>query len=305
MKNLDLHIVDAFTQELFKGNPAAVILLDSWLEDSLMQKIASENNLSETAFIVVEHATSLPNSNIKAEPYYGQDIHHIRWFSPLSEIDFCGHATLASAFVLFNQKTSLNQLTFFAKAIGHITVNKRSCEEESNTNNQLIEMTFPNCKPKKVNKIPEDLLLGLSIKPDDVYQNQQAYFAIYENVQSVHEVISNNEALKRLTPFDVVVTAAAVKLNKQETCIPKTNDVTNAYDFVSRYFWPANGGDEDPVTGSIHAGLAPFWAEKLNKNNLVAYQASNRGGVLFCQVDQSNIKISGYATLYLTGKIHL
>lgn len=129
---------------------------------------------------------------------------------------------------------------------------------------------------------------GLSISPIEVYRNEQAYFAIYSHENDVRAVITNSEQLKKLAPFDVVVTATATD-----------------YDFVSRYFWPANGGDEDAVTGSIHAGLAPFWAQKLGKNQLLAHQASARGGRLACIVTGDRVKISGQAVLYLTGTVNI
>ncbi len=261
---LTVHFVNAFTDSVFKGNAAAVIVTDNWLSESLMQLIASENNLSETAFVVADI----------------DNIYNIRWFSPITEIDFCGHATLASAFVLFNQNTGWMSLTFRAKAVGDLHVIKKSKGQ--------IEMDFPNRKPTIIDKIPQALLQGLSVSPIEVYCNKQAYFVIYPHENDVRAVITKSEELKKLAPFDVVVTAMA-----------------EDYDFVSRYFWPANGGDEDAVTGSIHAGLAPFWAQKLGKNELLAYQASARGGQLACVVNDERVKISGQAVLYLTGTINI
>lgn len=264
---LEINVIDAFTDTVFKGNSAAVIITDSWLDVELMQSIAFENNLSETAFIVADN----------------EGVYHIRWFSPLTEIDFCGHATLASAFVLFKKNPDLPLITFSAKAVGVLTVKK--------ANNGKIQMDFPNTKPEKVDEIPSELLAGLSIKPREVYKNSQAYFVIYDAESDVLTVERNNERLKQLAPLDVVV-----------TCQAKSTDYKE-YDFISRYFWPANGGNEDPVTGSIHTGLAPLWAEKLGKNNLHAYQASKRGGVLDCEVAEDRVLISGHAVQYLTGFI--
>ena len=147
-------------------------------------------------------------------------------------------------------------------------------------------MSFPNLKPKVINDIPDLLLKGLSIAPEEVLLSEQAYFVVYNTGSDVLNVNYNSDLLKQLAPFDVVVTAKS-----------------NHYDFISRYFWPANGGDEDPVTGSIHAGLAPYWAEKLNKKNLVAFQASLRGGELWCKVDNERVYISGKAIKYLEGTI--
>ena len=264
---LEINVVDAFTDTVFKGNSAAVIITDDWLNDDLMQSIAFENNLSETAFIVLED----------------DSIYHIRWFSPFTEIAFCGHATLASAFVLFNKNPSIETIKFSAEAVGVLTIVQ--------TDDGKIQMDFPNTKPEKVKDIPESLLAGLSIAPVEVYKNTQAYFVIYNAEADVLNVERDNERLKQLAPLDVVV-----------TCQAKSADYKD-YDFISRYFWPANGGDEDPVTGSAHTALAPLWAERLGKNNLVAYQASRRGGVLDCVVAGNRVLIYGNAVQYMTGFI--
>lgn len=264
---LKVYFVDAFTDKLFAGNSAAVIVTEQWLDEQLMQSIAIENNLSETAFVVKDSA----------------GIYHIRWFSPLMEIDFCGHATLASAFVLFNLNPCSETIIFFAKAVGKITVLK--------TAGDYIQMNFPNRKPEVIKHIPQALFTGLSIKPQAVLRNQQAYFAIYPCEDDVRNVVSNSAVLKELAPHDVIVTAQAHPFN--------------TYDFVSRYFWPANGGDEDPVTGSAHAGLAPYWAEQLGKDKLTAQQVSKRGGHLLCQLVGDRVLISGQAIQYMVGEITL
>lgn len=259
-----IYIIDAFTDTLFKGNQAAVVPLDSWLPESVMQNIASENNLSETAFFVRNDA----------------GVYEIRWFSPLKEIDFCGHATLASAYVIFNHLGEKGTITFWAKAVNTIEVNERE--------NGLIEMSFPNRAPAVLSEVPEALSTGLSIKPLEFHKNQQAYFAVYASEEDVKNIVPDLEKLKTLAPFDVVITAPSV-----------------AYDFASRYFWPANGGVEDPVTGSIHAGLAPFWAKRLGKHSLVALQASKRSGVLYCRVSEERVFVSGACVEYLQGTIGL
>ncbi len=261
---MDIFVVDAFTDQQFKGNSAAVVPVAEWLSDDLMQNIAVENNLSETAFI----------------KKIGENRYEIRWFSPLTEIDFCGHATLASAYVLFNELGIEDQIEFITREVGNLTVIR-------NANNE-IQMTFPNQKPDIVSAIPSQLLDGLSNKPVEVLKNRQAYFAVYDNEQEVLDISYDAEQLKQLAPFDVVVTAKS-----------------DHYDFVSRYFWPANGGEEDPVTGSIHSGLAPYWAEKLDKVELFAYQASKRGGTLKCHVSGDNVVISGTGVLYLKGSIEV
>jgi len=263
---LEINVIDAFTDTIFKGNSAAVIMTDQWLSDSLMQSIAIENNLSETAFLV------------QCAPH----AYAIRWFSPIMEIDFCGHATLASAYVLFHKNPHMPSITFRAKAVGDLLVVKTPAGQ--------IQMDFPNRKPEKVTDIPAALTAGLSIVPREVYRNNQAYIVIYASESDVLNVTRDNETLKQLAPHDVVVT---------------THSQSSDYDFISRYFWPASGGDEDPVTGSIHTGLAPLWAERLNKNELVAYQASARGGVLYCTVTGDRVLVSGSAVPYLKGHISI
>jgi PhzF family phenazine biosynthesis protein len=261
---LEINVVDAFTDVAFKGNSAAVIITKDWLSDELMQSIAIENNLSETAYV----------KKI--------DIHNyeIRWFSPITEIDFCGHATLASSFVIFAKNDDVKNINFYAEAVGDFSVKKMD--------SGYIQMDFPSRPPETIKDIPTALLNGLSIPPKEVLLNNQAYFVVYENEVDVTSVVPNNELLKQLAPYDVVVTA-------------KSND----YDFVSRYFWPANGGDEDPVTGSIHTGLAPYWAGKLNKSKLIAYQASKRGGNIICNVADNRVFLLGKAVQYLKGTIQV
>lgn len=264
---LPIYQIDAFTNEIFKGNSAAVVPLDSWLPEAVMQSIAIENNLSETVFFV--------RSADGAE-----DTFEIRWFSPLKEIDFCGHATLASAHVIFGQNPGLSVVRFSAKAVGILSAVKLP--------DGLIEMSFPKRSPEAVAAIPASLLDGLSIKPKEVLKNQQAYFAVYETEQEVRAVVPDLRQLVALGPLDVVVTAPGLQ-----------------HDFVSRYFWPANGGDEDPVTGSIHAGLAPFWAGRLGKNELVALQVSSRTGLLKCRVEADRVYVAGAAVQYLEGTIDI
>jgi PhzF family phenazine biosynthesis protein len=259
---LEINIIDAFTNEAFKGNSAAVIITETWLPDELMQSIAVENNLSETAFV----------------KKIGIQNFAIRWFSPITEIDFCGHATLAASFVIFDKNKDINKIKFFAEAVGSLSV------EQLDTG--YIQMCFPNQHPKVIKDIPSDLLNGLSIKPVEVLLNDQAYFVVYEKETDVIDVLQDSERLKKLAPFDVVVTSTSTE-----------------YDFISRYFWPSNGGDEDPVTGSIHCGLAPYWADKLNEIDLIAFQASKRGGKLKCTVIDDKVYISGQAVQYLKGNI--
>lgn len=260
---LTIHQVDAFTSELFKGNYAAVIDLNNWLSDELMLKIGAENNVSETAFTCRQTDGS----------------YAIRWFSPLMEIDFCGHATLAAAFVLCEQY-NLTNVKFQAAAVGELLINKHD--------DGSFAMTFPKQAPCKVENIPSELLDGLSIQPIKVLKNQQAYFAIYENEQDVLNLKTDSNLLKKLAPLDVVTTAPS-----------------SEYDFISRYFWPASGGDEDYVTGSIHTGLAPYWAQQLAKKSLSAYQASSRGGHIQSDVGEHTVTLTGHAVRYMKGTIYL
>ena len=260
---LKIHQIDAFTNELFKGNYAAVIDLDTWLDDKLMLKIGAENNVSETAFTCRQ-----------ADGGFA-----IRWFSPLMEIDFCGHATLAAAFVLCEQY-NLSQIRFQADAVGQLMINKND--------DGSFAMTFPKQAPFVTPEIPSELLTGLSIQPVKVLKNKQPYFAIYESEQDILNLKTDSSLLKTLAPLDVVATAPSAK-----------------YDFISHYFWPANGGDEDYVTGSIHTGLAPYWAKELGKTSLSAYQASSRGGHMQCEVSEHSVTLTGYAVRYMQGTIYL
>lgn len=261
---LPIYQIDAFTDKVFSGNYAAVVPLERWLPDSLMQDIATENNLSETAFFVRN----------------GEGAFDIRWFSPLTEIAFCGHATLASAYVIFRQCKNLEAIEFAAAAVGRLTVHR--------LHDGLIEMSFPQFHPVKPSEIPINLMQGLSLPPQEVLINQQAYIAIYETEEEVRSVVPELNLLSTLAPLDVAVTAPG-----------------DDHDFVSRYFWPANGGDEDPVTGSIHAGLAPFWSGRLGKSELVAMQVSRRTGLLHCRVQGDRVYISGQAVQYLEGTIEV
>ncbi|MDA0150470.1 PhzF family phenazine biosynthesis protein [Vibrio sp. LaRot3] len=269
---LDIYVVDAFTDQQFKGNSAAVVPVTQWPSVELMQSIAAENNLSETAFIVPV--------NQKLGYTSSSNQYQIRWFSPLTEIDFCGHATLAASFVLFNQLGVTGEIEYLTQEVGNLFVQQKQ--------NGRIEMSFPNQKPDEIEETPSALLDGLSRAPVKVLRNRQAYVAVLASEQDVFDVEYDSDQLKQLAPYDVVVTAKG-----------------SEYDFVSRYFWPANGGDEDPVTGSIHTGLAPYWAEQLGKQNLVALQASKRSGVLHCQLVGDRVLVSGTGVLYLKGTIYV
>lgn len=273
-----MYQVDAFTDVLFKGNPAAVLVLDEWLGDELMQNIALENNLSETAFV----------KSIDAENF------EIRWFTPTTEVDFCGHATLASSFVLFKDYTSAKKIYFHVKNLGIFIV-----EQEADGK---IKMNFPQRKASLVTEYPDELRQALTKPFKNVYLNAQAYIVEYESVQDVLDEQPNLELLKTLGKIRTAITASELQ-SPTDVAITSLDE---QYDCVSRYFAPANGINEDPVTGSIHTAIAPLWAEKLLKNSLLAYQASARGGALYCTLlDNDRIEIAGYAKLYMQAEINV
>lgn len=276
---MKMYQVDAFTQQLFKGNPAAVLVLDEWLDHALMQNIALENNLAETAFV----------KRIDEENY------HIRWFTPKVEVDFCGHATLASAFVLFKDYTSAKTIRFHVKDLGIFTIQQ--------ADDGKIQMNFPIRRPQKVTEYPE-LLNHVIDKPfKEVYLNAQAYILVCDSAQDVIDAQANLVNITRIAEQYSVSTALTASSGGFDVTITAASD---QYDYVARYFAPHKGINEDPVTGSMHTGLAPLWAEKLAKNQLIGYQASERGGTLFCTLQADNrIEISGYAQLYMQAEIFL
>lgn len=276
---MKMYQVDAFTQQLFKGNPAAVLVLDEWLDHALMQNIALENNLAETAFV----------KRIDDENY------QIRWFTPKVEVDFCGHATLASAFVLFKDYTSAKTIRFHVKDLGIFTIQQ--------ADDGKIQMNFPIRRPQKVTEYPE-LLNHVIDKPfKEVYLNAQAYILVCDSAQDVIDAQANLVNITRIAEEYSVSTALTASSGGVDVTITAASD---QYDYVARYFAPHKGINEDPVTGSMHTGLAPLWAEKLAKNQLIGYQASERGGTLFCNLQADNrIEISGYAQLYMQAEIFL
>ena len=270
---MKMYQVDAFTQQLFKGNPAAVLVVEDWLDDALMQSIAFENNLSETAFV----------KKLEDENYA------IRWFSPTDEVAFCGHATLASAFVLFRDYTQATTLYFHVKDLGIFIVNQAE--------DGKILMNFPIRRAQKLDEYPAILDEALSKPFKAVYANPQAYIVEYECVQDVLDEQPDLVKLKTLGKMRTAITSSTL-----DVAITASDEAK--YDCVSRYFAPAVGIDEDPVTGSIHTAIAPLWADKFNKTQLVAYQASTRGGELYCRIlENDRIEIAGYALLYMQSEI--
>ena len=257
---LDVYFIDAFADKVFTGNPAAVIFTDID-DEKLMQKIASENNLSETAFVNLT-----------------KDTNHIRWFSPLKEVDLCGHATLASGFVYFNFiNKDENEVTFMS-ASGELSVSK---------NNDLYELNFPKDNLTKID-LEDRVEDSIGVKPVETYIGDINLIAILDSEDAIKELNPDFNKLINLEGQGLIVTAQS-----------------NEYDFVSRYFCPKYGINEDPVTGSAHTSLIPYWSERLKSSELVAKQVSDRGGVLYCKNQDTRVLISGKAVLYMKGEIKL
>lgn len=257
---MKLFQVDAFAESVFSGNPAAVVPLDQWLEDSVMQNIAMENNLAETAFII-----------------RSGDGFHIRWFTPAVEVDLCGHATLATAHVLFNHLGYPgDSLSFFSQHSGALNVYRQG---------ELLILDFPSDQAEQI--IPTaDMENAFDIKPQQFYKGKTNYMFVFNSEEEVMNAQPNLATIKSLPMQGVIITA-------------KGSDV----DFVSRYFAPQCGIDEDPVTGSAHTTLIPFWNKRLNKDALSAIQLSRRKGLLACKDLGERVLISGKAKTYLIGDI--
>jgi PhzF family phenazine biosynthesis protein len=257
---LEFHQVDAFSNQPFSGNPAMVYRLDTWLADELMQKIAAEHNLAETAFVVRE----------------GQGW-HIRWFTPTTEVPLCGHATLASAYVLFEiYKEPVERLDFTCKS-GPLSVTR---------DGGRLWLDFPSITASPVSLIP-DIERALGVKAVEVLASNEL-FVVLESEQAVLDCKPDMVALAKLPWLGAIVTARGEQ-----------------HDFVSRYFAPAIGIDEDPVTGSTHCLLIPYWSKQLGKSSLTAFQCSARGGELFCRLEGDRVKIGGNATLVASGTLML
>ncbi len=262
---IDCYQIDAFTNQLFKGNPAAVCILDEWLDDAVMQNIAAENNLAETAFIVQT----------------GKE-YDLRWFTPEVEIDLCGHATLASAFVVFN---------YLGWDADHVQFNSMSgpLVVELLVDGSL-QMDFPARAPTVVNNSALEGVLerALNHQPTHIL-GARDLMLVFDNEAQISQLTPDLNALSEITDyFAIIVTASG------DHC-----------DFVSRFFAPNAGIPEDPVTGSAHCTLVPYWAERLNKPELIARQLSPRGGELSCTLNEDRVKMSGQAKLFLKGEIFL
>lgn len=257
-----IYQIDAFTDGPFSGNPAAVCPLEQWLPDDLMQNIATENNLSETAFYIKN----------------GQE-YELRWFTPTVEVDLCGHATLASAFVLFNLEGHGDApIQFVSPRSGPLTVSQ---------SDNLLTLNFPVDDLQEVT-LTDDVLYGINIEPVQAFRGKTDVVLVYQNEQQIIDLAPDFNLLGKIDARGVIVTAPG-----------------KTVDFVSRFFGPNAGVNEDPVTGSAHTSLAPLWWAKLNKEKLTARQLSARGGLIECQMLDNRVEISGRARLYMKGEIVL
>lgn len=259
---LDIYQVDAFATEVFRGNPAAVVPLDRWLPDALMQAIAAENNLSETAFLVQEGAE------------WG-----LRWFTPAVEVDLCGHATLAAAWVLLNRRGVGGDGITFRTHSGALTVRPAA--------DGRLTMDFP-ARPGEAVAAPAALVPALGAAPREVLAARD-YLVVYDDPAIVRGLDPDFATLAGLDRFGIIATAPG----------------ENGFDCISRFFAPGEGIDEDPVTGSAHCTVAPYWSERLGKSAIRAYQASARGGILDCTVVGDRVTLTGDCAFYLEGKINV
>lgn len=256
--NIPMFQVDAFTDRVFCGNPAAVCLLEGWPEDGLMQAVAAENNLSETAFLAG-----------------GGGRYGLRWFTPVMEVDLCGHATLASAFVIFR---------FLEPDANEIVFDTRSGELRVRRDGAWLRMDFPSLPPSPC-VCPDELAEGLGSRPRVVLRSTK-YLAIFDTEEEIRALVPDMETLKRLDLMGVIVSAPGCDV-----------------DFVSRFFAPRAGVPEDPVTGSAHCVLTPYWANRLGRTTLLAHQVSRRGGEIRCTLKSDRVELAGQAVLFLRGGI--
>ncbi len=260
-KGLDLYQVDAFARRLFEGNPAAVVPLEAWLPDAVMQAIAMENNLSETAFFVLQ-----------------EQGYHLRWFTPAVEVDFCGHATLAASHVLYEELGYAGNRIDFRTRVGRVSVSRVPTGYEMDAPADMLEKIT----------VPPPLEEALGIKIEELYQGREDLLAIVGSEQHIKGLEPDFALLARHTPRGILVSAEG-----------------NNEDFVSRCFFPNAGVNEDPVTGSAHTTMAPYWGKRLGKNVLEARQLSARGGQIQCRLEGDRVRLSGQAVTYLRGKIYL
>ena len=258
---IPIYQADAFTQKVFGGNPAAVCPLDEWLPEELMQKIAMENNLAETAFIVNE-----------------KEGYRIKWFTPAVEVDLCGHATLATAHIFFNHLGYQGKVISFNSKSGWLKVTKED--------NGQLTLDFPADKYELVSEIPEAIANGIKVPITKLYKGRFDYMAVVDDQSVVENLNPDFKTLATIKSRGLIVTAPGKEV-----------------DFVSRGFFPQSGIDEDPVTGSAHTLLVPYWADVFKKNKLKAIQWSARKGHLDCELAGDRVLMSGYAVTFLKGEI--
>ena len=289
---LTIYQIDAFAEKTFQGNPAAVVPLEDWIEDDLMQKIAMENNLSETAFFVKgklperrinekggtsKSGPSQPGEALTPEGF-GEAAYHIRWFTPTFEIDLCGHATLASAYIIKNFiEPHLAEINFTTQKAGTL---------RAMTKDGIYTLDFPSRMPKPCD-VPDKLLKSLNITTAAVeVLKSRDYFVVLPNEDAVKNVEPDFTLMAQLDSVGVIVTAKG-----------------QSVDVVSRCFYPGAGIPEDPVTGSAHCNIIPYWSDKLGKTKLFCKQLSQRGGDLHCELEGDRVLMSGKCVLYLQGDI--
>lgn len=254
--------VDAFASRRFTGNPAAVMPMKTFLDDAVLQAIAAENNLAETAFLVPEDGD-----------------YRLRWFTPVLEVPLCGHATLASAAVVMERLEPGRNRVVFHSASGPLTVNRRDAG---------YVMDFP-ARPSEAVATPPGLLEALGATPVETFCNAFNYMAVLESARTVRALAPDMAALARMDRPGVIVTAEG----------------DEGYDFVSRYFAPAKGIPEDPVTGAAHCMLTPYWAKRLGKDSFRAFQASRRGGEISCRLVGDRVELEGSCVFYLEGDVEI
>ena len=274
------YIVDAFTDKVFSGNPAAICILDEWLSDEIMLSIAKENNLSETAFAIKQATKDSVNA-----------IHYkLRWFTPGGEIDLCGHATLACAFVIMNYYEKNLKTVIFDTLSGKLTVNRK--------NGDLYELDFPAYDLKKV-EITDEMIELIGKKPTEAYLGRDL-MCVFDDEEFILSADLDSEKIKKLDGLLLHITAQ----HSNHSLNSKIKNTTDKIDCISRSFAPKLNVYEDPVCGSGHCHIAPYWIKKLQKENLTAYQASKRSGTLYCSLaNNGRMKMSGKAALFAISEI--
>ena len=276
------YIVDAFTDKIFSGNPAAICILEEWLSDETMILLTKENNLSETAFAVKQEI----KDNLD-KSYY-----KLRWFTPGGEIDLCGHATLACAFVIMNYYEKNLKTVIFDTLSGKLTVNRK--------NGDLYELDFPTYDLKKV-EITDEIVELIGKKPIEAYLGRDL-MCVFDDEEFILSADLDSEKIKKLDGLLLHITAQY----SNHFLNPKLKNTTDQIDCISRSFAPKLNVYEDPVCGSGHCHIAPYWMKKLQKENLIAYQASERSGTLYCTLaDNGRMKMSGKAALFAISKIFI